>query len=124
MTLARLNRLLRTGKLGYWAAVGSLTSFTLLLGPFMPGRVNATTAALALLLLVLLSATRWGMRAAVGVSVLGSFYLNYFFLPPLGTLSIADPDNRVALFAFLVTALIVGQLSARRGLTAPSAQPR
>ncbi|MGI8784317.1 MAG: sensor histidine kinase [Acidobacteriota bacterium] len=37
---------------------------------------------------------------------------NFFFLPPTGTLTVATPDNWVALVAFLITAITVGQLSA------------
>jgi two-component system sensor histidine kinase KdpD len=37
----------------------------------------------------------------------------FFFLPPVGTLTIADPQNWVALFAFLLTAIIASQLSER-----------
>lgn len=122
MKLARLLSLLREGKLGYLAAAGGFATLTLALGPFMPGRVNPTTAALALLLLVLLTATRRGIRPAVIASVLGVFYFNYFFLPPLGTLTIAEPDNWVALFAFLVTALVVGQLSAHAKQRAEEAE--
>ena len=38
---------------------------------------------------------------------------NYYFLPPLGTFTIADPQNWVALFAFLATAILAGELSDR-----------
>jgi two-component system sensor histidine kinase KdpD len=38
---------------------------------------------------------------------------NYYFLPPINTLTIADPRNWVALFAFLATSLTASQLSAR-----------
>ncbi|MCM3869456.1 MAG: DUF4118 domain-containing protein [Pyrinomonadaceae bacterium] len=75
--------------------------------------INSTTVALALLLLVLMVATRYGASPAVTASILGVLSFNYFFLPPFGTLTIAAPDNWVALFAFLVTAITVGQLSAR-----------
>src|SRR4029453_5811353 len=37
---------------------------------------------------------------------------NFFFLPPLGTLTIADAQNWIALFAFLVVAIIASNLSA------------
>ena len=39
--------------------------------------------------------------------------LNFFFLPPVGTLTIADPENWVALFVFLATAIVASQLSGR-----------
>ena len=74
--------------------------------------INATTVALALLLVLLLVATRYGARPAVAASLLGVLCFNYFFLPPFGTLTIAAPDNWIALVAFLVTAITVGQLSA------------
>ena len=77
------------------------------------GHANITTAALALLLVVLFVATWWGARPAVAASLLGVMCFNFFFLPPFGTLHIADPENWVALAAFLVTAVTVGQLSAR-----------
>ncbi|MDQ3173025.1 MAG: DUF4118 domain-containing protein [Acidobacteriota bacterium] len=75
--------------------------------------VNATTVALALLLVVLLVATWYGARPAVVASLLGVLCFNHFFLPPFGTLAIAAPDNWVALITFMVTAITVGQLSAR-----------
>ena len=37
---------------------------------------------------------------------------NFFFLPPVGTFTIADPQNWIALFAFLVVAVIASKLSA------------
>src|SRR4030095_12204962 len=38
--------------------------------------------------------------------------LNFFLLPPLGTFTISDPQNWIALFAFLVVAVIASNLSA------------
>src|SRR4051812_4839979 len=38
---------------------------------------------------------------------------NFYFLPPFRTLTIADPQNWVALFAFLIAAIVASQLSAR-----------
>lgn len=75
--------------------------------------VNATTAALFLLLLVLWAATTWGLREAIFTSVISVLGFNFFFLPPILTFTIADPENWVALFAFLVTAVTVSQLSAQ-----------
>ncbi len=75
-------------------------------------RVNSTTVALALLLVVLFVATGWGARPAVLASLLGVACFNFFYLPPVGRLTIDAPDNWIALFAFLVTAVTAGQLSA------------
>lgn len=75
--------------------------------------VNATTVALFMLLLVLWAATKWGLAEAIFTSVVSVLGFNFFFLPPIGTFTIADPENWVALFAFLVTAFTVSQLSAQ-----------
>lgn len=75
--------------------------------------INSTTVSLTFLLIVLFLATAWGPRPAVVASLLAATSLNYFFLPPVGTFTIADPHNWVAVFAFLITAVLVGQLSAR-----------
>ena len=55
----------------------------------------------------------WGSRPALLASVVAAFCFNYFFLPPLYTLTIAHPQNWVALIVFFTTAIVVGQLSAR-----------
>src|SRR5260370_7174989 len=75
--------------------------------------VNQTTIALALLLAILAVSAVWGMAVSVFMSVAAVLAFNYFFLPPVGTFTIADPQNWVALFPFLVTAIIGTQLSAR-----------
>ena len=97
---------------GYGAAVSGILAVTGALKLFGE-RINSTTVALALLLVVLFVAMGWGSRPAVVASLLGVVCFNFFYLPPVGTLTISDPDNWIALFAFLVTAFTVGQLSAR-----------
>lgn len=74
--------------------------------------VSPTTAALALLLVVLVTATYGRLWIAIGVAIVATLALNFFFFPPVGTLTIADPQNWIALFAFLVTAVIASNLSA------------
>jgi two-component system, OmpR family, sensor histidine kinase KdpD len=74
--------------------------------------VNATTAGLVFLVEILLFATRWGLFEALSSAVAAVLLLNYLFLPPVGRFVIADPQNWVALFAFLITAVVASQLSA------------
>lgn len=90
------------------AAVGAVTAFC-----FLAIHANATTVALMMLLVVLGVATRWGLVEATFTSIAAVLAFNYFFLPPIGKFTIADPQNRVALFAYLVTAITASQLSAR-----------
>jgi two-component system sensor histidine kinase KdpD len=75
--------------------------------------VNQTTVALTLLLAILVISTIWGLAVAIFTSVVAMLAFNFFFLPPVGTFTIADPQNWVALVAFLATSLIASQLSTR-----------
>ncbi len=75
--------------------------------------VNSTTVALMMVLVVLAVATRWGLPESMGASLAGMLCLNYFFLPPVGKWTIADPQNWVALCVFVITAVVASQLSAR-----------
>lgn len=95
---------------GYLISLVAVGLVTAVLGPFVE-RVNATTVALSLLLVILVTATAFGSRPAFLASVAAVFCFNFFFLPPYYTLTIADPQNWVALGAFLVTAVVAGQLS-------------
>src|SRR6266852_9417532 len=73
--------------------------------------VTQPTVALSFLLAILAVSAVWGMAVSVAMSLLAVVAFNYFFLPPVGTLTIADPQNWVALFAFLVTSIVGSQLS-------------
>lgn len=97
---------------GYLIAVFAIGVVTALL-TLLRAHINPTTVALALLLVVLFVATRFGSRPAVVASIVSVFCFNFFFLPPLGTLTITDPENWIALAAFLIAAVTAGQLSAR-----------
>lgn len=75
--------------------------------------VNQTTVALSFLLAILAVSAVWGMVVSAFMSVIATVAFNYFFLPPIGTLTIADPQNWVALFAFLVTSITGSRFSTR-----------
>ena len=92
-------------------ALGLIAAVTLVYVRIL--HVNATTVALSFLLAILAIATWWSLFEAVLASVAAVLCFNYFFLPPVGALTIADPQNWVALVAFLVTAVTASQLSAK-----------
>ncbi|MGA7920428.1 MAG: DUF4118 domain-containing protein [Candidatus Acidiferrales bacterium] len=98
----------------YLISIGGIPAVALLLWPFYPA-VRCITAATALLLVVLLVAMRWGTGPALVSSVLGVLYLNFFYVPPLMKLQfqLAQGEDLVRLIAFLVTSILVGQLSSR-----------
>jgi two-component system, OmpR family, sensor histidine kinase KdpD len=86
--------------------------------------VNQTTVALSFLLAILAVSAVWGMAVSVAMSLVAVVAFNYFFLPPIGTLTIADPQNWVALFAFLVSSIMGSQLSSRIRTEADEAHQR
>src|ERR1700719_988009 len=86
--------------------------------------VNQTTVALSFLLAILAVSAVWGMAVSVAMSLVAVVAFNYFFLPPVGTLTIADPQNCVALFAFLVSSIMGSQLSSRIRSEADEAHQR
>jgi two-component system sensor histidine kinase KdpD len=75
--------------------------------------VNATTAGFGYLVVVLAIATVWGLKEAILASAFAVLCYNFFFLPPRGRFTIADPQNWIALLTFLVTALVASHLSNR-----------
>jgi len=85
---------------------------------------NQTTVALSFLLAILAVSAVWGMAVSASMSVTAVLAFNYYFLPPVGTFTIADPQNWVALAAFLVTSMVGSQLSARIRKEADEANSR
>ena len=86
--------------LQFVGATAIVAAITAVYHKFLP--VNATTVALTLLLGVLIVSALWGIAVSVYMSVVAMVAFNYYFLPPMGTLTVADPQNWIALFAFLV----------------------
>jgi len=86
--------------------------------------INPTTVALTFLVGVLLASAYWGLRYALVLALLATAVFNFFFLPPVGTFTIADPQNWIALFAFLVTALVASNLAERARSEAERAKQR
>ena len=101
---------LRQKWVGYLGPVAGVITVTFCFRLVTAG-VNSTTVALSFLLVVLFAAAAHGIGPAILASVAGMICFNFFFLPPVGTLTIYDPQNWVALFAFLVTAITASQLS-------------
>lgn len=96
----------------YFASVASVSLIALAFWPVYD-KIQDATAASALLMVVLLVATKWGTGPAITASVLSTVYLNFFFVPPTFKLQLAGGNDFVALVTFLITSIVVGQLSAR-----------
>ena len=86
--------------------------------------VNPTTVALSFLVLVLLTSAFWGLRIALFTAFAATVLFNFFFLPPVRTFTIADPQNWIALLTFLITAVVASNLAERARRQAALAQAR
>lgn len=120
---------LRTGlspyrrRLGLGVAAAGLPPLTLALHA-AGGVLNLASDLLAFLLFTLAVALVGGLWPALLTAVAGSLLLNYFFTPPRYTFTIGEPNNLIALLAFVVAAggvSAVVDLAARRATQAARA---
>ncbi|MGN6516655.1 MAG: DUF4118 domain-containing protein [Rhizomicrobium sp.] len=93
---------------GFAFAAGALA-----VGMILRQFLGINNVALVFLTGVLASAITYGLWPALFTSLISVLEFNFFFLPPLYTFQIADPENINALFFFAVVALIASNLTAR-----------
>lgn len=93
------------------AALLAVAAVTLALRQWS-GSANAAIVSTTYLLVVLVVAARSRLGVAVATSFAAMLALNFYFLPPIGTFTIADSQNWIALFAFLAVSLVASNLSA------------
>ena len=99
---------------GVAVAVGMLLSLVL----------DVRNIALVFLMAVLTSAVTAGLRPALFASLVGALAFNFFFLQPLYTLDIGDPESVIAFAFFLGVAVIASYLTARVQRQAAAARQR
>ncbi|GAA4927378.1 two-component system sensor histidine kinase KdpD [Nonomuraea thailandensis] len=105
----------RSRRLSGWAL--ALLGIPLLTVALQPVGLTLPSEILIFLLLVVAVALTGGRWPALTAAVLGFGLLNWFFTPPLHTLSIAQPENVLALAIFVLVAAMVStvvDLAARR----------
>jgi K+-sensing histidine kinase KdpD len=90
-------------------AVAAVSGLIALLDP----RVPALGLLVLYILVVLPVAVVWGTALAAVASILSAVVFAYLFLPPFGSVRVADWRELVAMAVFLVTAVMVGELAAR-----------
>jgi K+-sensing histidine kinase KdpD len=90
-------------------AVAVVTAVIFALKPYVPVLGLSVLYVLAVLPVAIV----WGLPYAVGVSIASMLAFNFFFLPPIHTLTLADSSNWFALGVFVVTAIVVSELAAR-----------
>ncbi|MGC2350385.1 MAG: sensor histidine kinase KdpD, partial [Methylocella sp.] len=86
--------------------------------------LGVSNLAQVFLIAVLASAVTYGLWASLFACLVSVLAYNFFFLPPLYTFTIADPENVVALFFYTVVALIASNLAARVRAQAVAARER
>ncbi len=69
--------------------------------------------ALLYLLPVMAAASLFGLRTGLFAGIASSLAYNFFFLPPVGTLSVSNPENVVSIFVLLGVAIATSQLTSR-----------
>ncbi|HMF67248.1 MAG TPA: sensor histidine kinase KdpD [Phyllobacterium sp.] len=93
-------------------------------GLLLSSVVDVRNIALVFLMAVLASAVSVGLWPALFASVLSALMLNFFFLQPLYTLDISDPESVIALAFFFGVAVIASNLTARVQRQAAAARQR
>jgi two-component system, OmpR family, sensor histidine kinase KdpD len=93
-------------------------------GALLRQTLGVSNLAQVFLIAVLASAVTYGLWASLFACFVSVLAYNFFFLPPLYTFTIADPENVVALFFFTVVALIASNLAARVRAQAVAARER
>jgi two-component system, OmpR family, sensor histidine kinase KdpD len=109
-----------------WAYLGSTAAVAVALGmgSLIERFIGLQSISLVFLMAVLASAIAWGLWPALFACALSVLGYNFFFIPPLYTFTIADPENVVALFFFLAVAIIVSNLTAATRSQIVSARTR
>ena len=105
-----------------WAAAAVAAAVFLLV--VLQPHTNDTSAALVLVMVVMMAAVQWGSGPALLGSIIALLCFNYYFIPPVGTLNIDDPHDWTAFAVFIITALVVGQLSSRAKQKAVESESR
>lgn len=111
------------GLLAYAGSAGSVL-LALGLGSMIDRFIGLQSVSLVFLMAVLSCAIAGGLRPALFASLLSALTFNFFFLPPLYTFTIADPENIIALFFFVLVAVIVSNLTAATRAQIVSARAR
>ncbi len=96
----------------------------LMVGLLLSRVLDVRNIALVFLMAVLASAVTVGLWPALFASVFSAAMLNFFFLEPLYTLVISDPESVIALGFFFGVAVIASNLTARVQRQAAAARQR
>ena len=97
-------------RVGAVVAVALVALCTLLIYPLKQAAPVVSLGVVYMLAVVIVSVT-WGMWLGVATSVFSALAFNFFHIPPVGRLTIANSENWVALIAFLVVATLASSVA-------------
>jgi two-component system sensor histidine kinase KdpD len=89
--------------------VGLTTLLAVAVGPW----VGANSIDLLYLVPVIAAATRFGLRPSLAAALASALAYNFFFLPPLYTFTVQDPQNAVTFLVLAGVGLVASQLAGR-----------
>lgn len=118
----------RPARQGNWGSPSGYAVSALLVAAFtgLAVAVHAfgglTNVALVYLIPVLIAASIYGMRTGVFTGIVSALAYNFFFLPPLYTFTIEDPENVLTVLVFIVVAVVTSHLASRVRIQANLAQ--
>jgi two-component system, OmpR family, sensor histidine kinase KdpD len=90
-----------------------LVAVALGIGLVLQQFLAVSNLSLVFLTAVLACAVAYGLWPSLFACLISVLAYNFFFLPPIYTFTIADPENVIALFVFAVVAVITSHLTAR-----------
>jgi len=96
-----------------YAATLGMVGSAVIVGMILRQFLASPNIALVFLTAVLASAVAFGLWPSLFASLVAVFAYNVFFLQPIYTVTIADPENVVAMFFFVIVAVIVSNLTSR-----------
>jgi len=94
------------------------------LGLALQRSLGISSVSLIFLTAILGSAVAYGLWPSLLACLVSVLAYNFFFLPPLYSFTIADPDNFVALIVFAIVAVIASNITARMRAQAVTARQR
>jgi two-component system, OmpR family, sensor histidine kinase KdpD len=107
-----------------YLASGAFVAAALAVGLALRQVLAVSNLSLVFLIAVLASAIRYGLLPSLFACIVSVLVYNFFFLPPVYTFTVADPENVVTLFFFFVVAIITSNLTARMRGQAIAARSR
>lgn len=104
---------------GHWGSVSgylwtaAMVASVTLIARALLHILDLGNVALLYLLPVMAAASLFGLRTGLFAGLASSLAYNFVFLPPVGTLSINNPENIISVIVLLGTAVVTSQLTSR-----------